>query len=154
MRGSCRHNTTINRYKKGVTGCLSSICERRCRAALVRRRGAQVLPTGLPQEREVTSLYFRSKKTGDLLLALLLSISATTCSAPQDDHPGFTPDPPNVEMASLGREVAIELCCRHTPVQLLDVGVGVRVRNPDRKRRRRLSGLSAREAVLICVRWS
>ena len=28
----------------------------------------------------------------------LLSLSATTCSAPQDDHPDFIPDPPNVEM--------------------------------------------------------
>ena len=42
---------------------------------------------------------FRSKKRRDLL-ALLLSISATTCSAPQDDRPDFTLDPPNVEMAS------------------------------------------------------
>ena len=42
---------------------------------------------------------FRSKKRRDLL-ALLLSISATTCSAPQDDHPDVPPDPPNVEMAS------------------------------------------------------
>jgi len=33
-------------------------------------------------------------------LVLLLNVSATTCSAPQDDHPGLTPDPPNVEMAT------------------------------------------------------
>ena len=37
---------------------------------------------------------------GALGLALLLSIGATTCSAPRDDHPDFPPDPPNVEMAS------------------------------------------------------
>ncbi len=42
---------------------------------------------------------FRPKRRRNLL-ALLLSISATTCSAPQDDHPGVPPDPPNVEMAS------------------------------------------------------
>ena len=41
---------------------------------------------------------FRSKKGRDLL-TLLLSISATTCSAPQDDHTDVAPDPPNVEMA-------------------------------------------------------
>ena len=42
---------------------------------------------------------FRPKRRRNLL-ALLLSISATTCSTPQDDHPGVPPDPPNVEMAS------------------------------------------------------
>ena len=42
---------------------------------------------------------FRSKKGRDLL-ALLLSMSATTCSAPQDDHATVTPDPPNVATAS------------------------------------------------------
>ena len=42
---------------------------------------------------------FRSKKRRDLL-ALLLSMSAATCSAPQDDHPDVPPDPPNVEMAT------------------------------------------------------
>ena len=41
----------------------------------------------------------RSKKRRDFL-ALLLSISATTCSAPQDDTADVTPDPPNLEMAS------------------------------------------------------
>ena len=32
---------------------------------------------------------------------MLLAISATTCSAPQDDHPDVAPDPRNVEMTSL-----------------------------------------------------
>ena len=41
---------------------------------------------------------FQSKKRRDLL-ALLLSISVTTCSAPQDDHATVTPDPPNVVAA-------------------------------------------------------
>ncbi len=42
---------------------------------------------------------FQSKKRRDLL-ALLLSISATTCSAPQDDHTDVAPDPPNVVAAA------------------------------------------------------
>lgn len=41
---------------------------------------------------------FQSKRRRDLL-ALLLSVSATTCSAPQDDHTDVAPDPPNVAAA-------------------------------------------------------
>ena len=44
-------------------------------------------------------MHFRSKKRRDLL-ALLLSISAATCSALQDDHRAVPPDPPNGEMTS------------------------------------------------------
>ncbi len=36
----------------------------------------------------------------NITLALVLSMIATTCSPPQEDHPAVTPDPPNVEMAS------------------------------------------------------
>ena len=42
---------------------------------------------------------FRSRKRRDLL-AFLLSISATACSAPKDDDTDVAPDPPNVTTAA------------------------------------------------------